>query len=153
MSNIRKVIFLDIDGVMKPARSYFDKEAISNFDGGFDPLAVKIINHLCERTGAEIVFNTVWNRHREPSIEEIAVREGITAKIAGKTKYPDTSVRLTAILDWVDGEENCLWVALDDVVMGDRRAIAVDSENGISVENYRQATDLLGNYDYFRVLL
>lgn len=53
-----KYIFLDIDGVMKPGRSYFCRDRASAMNGGFDPLAVAAINRICEKTGAEVVFNT-----------------------------------------------------------------------------------------------
>jgi hypothetical protein len=36
----KRYIFLDIDGVMKPGRSYFCRDRASAMNGGFDPLAV-----------------------------------------------------------------------------------------------------------------
>ncbi len=56
-----KIIFLDIDGVMKPGRAYWCEVRRNTIEGGFDPLAVAAINRICGRTGAYVVFNTTWN--------------------------------------------------------------------------------------------
>lgn len=153
-----KVIFLDIDGVMKPARCYFDKTLSNNRDGGFDPLALSIINRLCEKTGAGIVFNTTWN-HRFNTMDqaiEFGIVNGFTGKILGKTKYPGCA-RREAIEDWLTNfakEPVTEWVALDDCpsIEGEN-AVLVDGENGISVQNYRDAVALLGVSDAFMVLI
>lgn len=147
---VDKFIFLDIDGPMKPGRCYLCPEKGSDGFGGWDPLAVAAINRMCVKTGAKIVFNTTWNRQ---NIKDIAINQGITAPIAGKTKYPNFKSRILAIHDWIHENPCDAWVALDDAHMDDHRCILVCSDNGISVENYRLATELLGNPDKFMVLI
>jgi hypothetical protein len=147
---INRYIFLDIDGVMKPGRSYFCKDKASAMNGGFDPLAVAAINRICEKTGTAIVFNTMWNRL---NMADIAEAEGITAPIAGKTKYPDFQSRLAAIQDWLVDNPAEDWVALDDCRIEHERALLVCPENGISAQNYRDACRLLGKPDAFMLLL
>jgi hypothetical protein len=153
-----KVIFLDIDGVMKPGRCYFHELMSKDIDGGFDPLAVAIVNRLCAKTGAGIVFNTTWN-HRFNTMEK-AVEFGevsdLSGKILGKTKYPGCERRV-AIEDWLKNhapEPVTHWVALDDCpsIKGDN-AILIDGENGITIQNYRDATKILGGNDAFMVLI
>lgn len=153
-----KVIFLDIDGVMKPARCYFHELMGKAHDGGFDPLAVAIINRLCEKTGAGIVFNTTWN-HRFDTMqkaEDFAFCNDLTGKILGKTKYPGCQ-RREAIQHWIDTQAPggvSHWVALDDCPsIEGPNAVLVDGENGISVQNYRDAVELLGAKDAFMVLI
>lgn len=153
-----KVIFLDIDGPMKPARCYFHELRAKDHDGGFCPLSVAIVNRLCEKTGAGIVFNTTWN-HRFRTLEqaaEFAEVNDLTGKVLGKTKYPGCERRV-AIQDWIDNhapEPVTHWVALDDCpsIKGPN-AVLVDGENGISVQNYRDATKILGGDDAFMVLI
>lgn len=145
-----KYIFLDIDGVMKPGRSYFCPERANAMRGGWDPLAVAAVNRLCEKTGAAIVFNTTWNRM---NMLDIAEAEGITALIAGKTRYPDLHDRLKAINLWLNENPKGDWVALDDCPIDHERAIFVEPDNGITTQNYRDACRLLGNPDAFMLLL
>lgn len=149
-----KIIFLDIDGVMKPARSYLLEGNIAA-NGGFDVLSVAAVNRICERCDAKIVFNTTWNMHTEPTIEEIAKSEGITGEIIGKTKYPRTEGRLEAIRTWIadSGLQVEKWVALDDATIAHKNAVLVDPRVGITVEDYINATDILGNKDSFIVLI
>lgn len=148
-----KYIFLDIDGPMKPGRCYLCPKLGGDMNGGWDPLAVATINRICEKTGAKIVFNTTWNTL---NIVDIAVGQRIRAGfIAGKTKYPNLHHRLNAIMHWLEDNEQmgCDWIALDDAIIDDTRAILVCSDNGISANDYRIATEKLGNPDSFMVLI
>jgi hypothetical protein len=145
-----RFVFLDIDGVMKPGRSYFCEKRTADHNGGFDPLAVAAVNRLCRLTGASIVFNTTWNRL---NMIDIADAQGITAPIAGKTKYPYYDSRLKAINDWLSEHPAEEWVALDDCQIDHERALLVCPENGISAQNYRDACRLLGKPDAFMLLL
>ncbi len=145
-----KYVFLDIDGVMKPGRSYFCPKSANSMNSGFDPLAVAAINRLCAKTGAVIVFNTTWNRL---NMVDIANAEGITAPIAGKTRYPELHDRLKAIRLWLEDNPAAEWVALDDCPIADQRAILIEPENGITTQNYRDACRLLGQPDPFMLLL
>jgi len=64
-----KVVFLDVDGVLRPARAggfdilSVDAEAASRVDtSDFFPSAVKALRHIIERTGAKIVLTSEWRR-------------------------------------------------------------------------------------------
>lgn len=149
-----RLLFLDIDGVIKPGRSYLAQHR--DRQGGFDPLGVAAVNRLCERTGASIVFNSSWNCHGLSALRDIAVGQGITAPIAGITRYPfQVDDRLQAIRTYIAENANglCEWCALDDALIDHPRAIRVDYENGISLADYRAATNILGNPDPFIVLI
>lgn len=146
------VIFLDIDGVMKPARSYLKEGNIKNANGGFDELSVAAINKICDRCDAKIVFNTTWNYRQSPSIQEIAAIEGIKGEILGKTNYPRTDGRLDAIQDWIKNHPETpvtKWVAIDDAPIAHENAVCVEAEFGIGVNDYIKATEILGNRDSF----
>lgn len=153
---MNKILFLDIDGVMKPSRVYWDQSLANDRDGGFDPLAVAVVNRICDRTEAVIVFNTVWNLLGHDRLLAIAKQQGITADIHQDcvTAYPRCKVRLRAIMDWINEHpEIVTWAVLDDYPLDHKHAITVDGENGISVEDYRRVTALLGNEDKFLVLV
>lgn len=150
------IIFLDIDGVMKPARSYLKEGNIKNTNGGFDELSVAAINKICARCDAKIVFNTTWNYRHEPSIQEIGVKEGLTGEILGKTNYPRTESRLAAIQEWIKNHPSVPvtnWVAMDDAPINHENAVCIEAEFGIGVNDYIKATEILGNRDNFLVLI
>lgn len=150
------VIFLDIDGVMKPARSYLVDGNIKNTNGGFDVLSVAAINKICKRCDAKIVFNTTWNYRHSPDIMEIGVIEGLTGEIIGKTNYPRTESRLDAINEWINNHpSHCVtnWVAIDDAPIKHDNAVLINAEFGIGVNDYIKATEILGNKDSFLILI
>ena len=56
---MRKVLFLDIDGVLNP--KWWDrKKHIDIYGGAFDPKAVANLAQNIEKTGAEIVISSSW---------------------------------------------------------------------------------------------
>jgi len=63
-----KVLFLDVDGVLRPARAggfdvLADGDAAKNVDtSDFFPSAVKALRHIIERTAAKIVLSSEWRR-------------------------------------------------------------------------------------------
>lgn len=150
---MNKIIFLDIDGPMKPARCYFDDDKRKAHNGGWDQLSVAIVNKICKQTGAKIVFNTAWNYK---DILTIGKEQGLTGELIGKTLYPKVECRLEAINNWLNmhpAEQIDMWIALDDCHIDHDNAILVDSHVGISLNNYRKATKLLGNEDKFIILM
>mmetsp|Transcript_23678 Transcript_23678/g.55228 ORF Transcript_23678/g.55228 Transcript_23678/m.55228 type:complete len:633 (-) Transcript_23678:82-1980(-) len=62
-----KVVFLDIDGVLRPARAGgFDilpMETASPDTSDFFPSAITALRHIIERTGAVIVLSSEWRRN------------------------------------------------------------------------------------------
>ena len=58
-TRMKKVIFLDIDGVLNP--KWWDrKKHIDIYGGAFDPKAVANLAQIIEKTGAEIVISSSW---------------------------------------------------------------------------------------------
>jgi len=64
-----KVVFLDVDGVLRPARAggfdilSVDGDAATRIDtSDFFPSAVKALRHIIERTGAIVVLSSEWRR-------------------------------------------------------------------------------------------
>jgi hypothetical protein len=74
-----KVVFLDIDGVLRPARAGgFDiqsdgKEATHPDTSDFFPSAMKALRHIIERTGSIIVLSSEWRRNEalRDAIDEV----------------------------------------------------------------------------------
>ena len=154
-----KIIFADIDGPLKSVRSYFIDEDKDVAHGRLDPLAIEILVYLCKRFDAKVVFNSRWsngNLYEELRtdgfpVDDIVHDDGMTRL---KTHGMD---RLQAINEWLmrhnmdlDGDD---WVSFDDANIQHPNAVLVSSEVGISPDNYRNATVILGDEDPFVVLL
>lgn len=88
------VIFLDIDGVMLPARAYalpenFRRQQLIGTPGytgdlidclpvDFDPIAVALVNRMAELSGARIVLHSDWRRHYEKDVlRGHVIRQGL----------------------------------------------------------------------------
>lgn len=67
--NMRKIIFLDIDGVLNSA-DYLDHTKHCNGYSDINPKKVKLLKKIVDRTGAEIVLSSTWRdlgkRKNEP---------------------------------------------------------------------------------------
>jgi len=144
-----KVVFLDIDGPMIPA-TVFLYDRMASFERRFPPTTVAVVNKLCERTGAKIVFNTTHNLPI-PEVDDIdvaLVKQGLSADHLHDdhhTKYP-TIDRKAAVEEWLARHPEVTdWVALDDVhFTDDERLIFIDSDAGLHLGHLNLAIDQLG---------
>ena len=159
-----KLIFLDVDGVLIPARNYFT----TKYANKIDPLAIEALYAIVERTQAKIVFNSVWNRSID-RLMDLITGTGMSNLCFfhetefGHTKYPEVPSRLEAIEDYLQQIQDpkytddiitvTHWVALDDEMIMHRNAIWVDPELGITPDVYRRALLTLDNPEPFVVLL
>jgi hypothetical protein len=146
-----KVIFLDNDGVIclysewgsrfKKTKAYSNPNPIVKnvpvefrFDN-FNKKAIKVLNDILEKTGAEIVVSSDWRHHA--TLEEIGeyyLSQGIIKKPIGLTtnslspdlKYfhPNTDLEETRAHEigvWLyEHPEVTHWVAIDDLDMSAR---------------------------------
>lgn len=63
---MNKVIFLDIDGVIATSPCWFMKKKPELLDSyPFDRKAVKVLNDILMKTGAEIVLSSDWKLHHD----------------------------------------------------------------------------------------
>ena len=154
------ILFLDIDGVMIPGRSYigYNGENLPSFD----PLGIQIVGKICSQCNAKVVINSTWSGMMRTELEKQIRDSGLLPNIfnhldtlESSTMYPyGIKDRLKAINNWLYLHPLISnWISLDDTVIDHENAVLVDPMNGISVENYRQATELLGNLDEFRIFL
>jgi len=145
-----KVIFLDHDGVIclsgnwgsrfkkqQKARKKLSQDVMSmpvdaRFDN-FDKKAIKVLNEILEKTGAEIVVSSDWKVWC--SVEEMGdyyEKHGITkrpidftgnvldlTRVTWHRNWDLEGTRSTEIQDWLSNHpEVTHWVAIDDLDMG-----------------------------------
>lgn len=168
-----KVIFLDNDGVIclqdnwggryKKARQYMIDNGISEHDKSvldeikrpieirfddFDKKAIKVLNEVLEKTGAEIVVSSDWKLHA--TVEELGEyyeSQGIIKKPIDRTlnldEFDPDSAGLYAWKGWrarmrileiekylEDHPEITHWVAVDDINM------SIEANQGHGLKNF-----------------
>ena len=145
-----KVIFLDIDGPMIPATMHL-VDRMCSFKRMFPETTVAVINELCKRTGAVIVFNTTHNRPFKdvPDIADALVAHGLKAEHLhpsdANTLYPDIP-RDIAIKEWLARHDEAQdWVAIDDCLCADEdHMVLVDPDAGVHIGHLNDAARILG---------
>lgn len=95
-----KVIFLDVDGVLNNSTIW---ESVVNPDDQISKEMVALVNQICDRTGAKVVFSSMW-RITMPHPElhnHLKNNFGATFEVLGDTVINDKS-RIFQISDWMD---------------------------------------------------
>ena len=127
---MRKLIFLDIDGVMnslRSARANYDKAhrlQVNVYDF-FDPIAVRELNRICKRHYPDIVISSTWRRVR-PYLQDFQLLRDHFASQG--FKYPDCIIDRTPIMNVERGHEiqawlinNCKGQTVKIVILDDNR--------------------------------
>lgn len=93
----RRVVFLDIDGVLAPIRQW-DRY------GDLDPACVQVLNEIVTRGQADIVVSSTW-RHGKTiaELQQMLDAQGFTGCVLGKTPAGAAGARR--------GEEIAAWLA------------------------------------------
>jgi hypothetical protein len=110
-----RIIFLDIDGVLNYELFYRNRnisEARSYPLSEICPEAVKLLNDLCESTGAKVVISSTWRLGKKLGEMQAIFKEvGFTGEIIDFTpclaRYPG-SVRGNEILAWIQANEELI---------------------------------------------
>ena len=163
---MRKIIFLDIDGVLN-SMDYFEqtKDCIGYTE--INPEKVKLLKEIVDRTGAEIVLSSTWRdlgkRKNEPEhlmytyLTDTLKEYGM--EIVGHTPYIQQD-RPREIKAWLDKQSNkdIRFVSLDDdfpkqkydeVGNGDClvRTSFYEKGGGLRKEHVEKAVEILNRED------
>jgi HAD domain in Swiss Army Knife RNA repair proteins len=132
-SKMKKVIFLDIDGVLALYNNFFTNSATFQkkrewakrlkVPYGWDAKAVKALNHILDNTNAEIVLSSDWRLHWDLiQLKEIfdahsVVKSpvAITSKISSRSMHNLEFNRVGQIEDFIAENNVGKWIAVDDM--------------------------------------
>ena len=93
----RRVIFLDIDGVLAPIRRW-DRY------GDLDPACIRVLNEIVTHGGADVVVSSTWRYDKTAAeLQEILEAQGFTGRVLDKTP--------TGALGGNRGDEIAAWLA------------------------------------------
>jgi hypothetical protein len=99
----RRVVFLDIDGVLAPIRRW-DRY------GDLDPACIQVLNEIVARGAADVVVSSTWRYGKTiAELQEMLDTEGFTGRVLDKTP--------TGAPGADRGEEIAAWLA-DHAVSG-----------------------------------
>lgn len=122
---MKKIIFLDIDGVLNSAR--YDRQR-GEKDGNIDESRLALLSELVKETSAEIVLSSTWRKHwdnddsasDDTGKELNRVFEKYGLKISDKTPVFKKDDRPKEIREWIKEhfEEIERFVIIDDTFGG-----------------------------------
>jgi len=144
-----KIVFLDVDGVLRPARAGgFDilsvdgAQAVHPDTSDFFPSAMQALRHIIERTGATIVLSSEWRRNETLREAVDNVLESARLRVCYSATRSDlerdlgtgdpvrsfAARRAREISSWLREHEDEVkgWVVLDDINL----AIADEDRKG-----------------------
>jgi hypothetical protein len=120
-ANGERVLFLDFDGVLNSERFY---EACRNDAAmrlaagslGIDAAAVQHLNHIVERTGAQLVISSSWRRQRSlPQLRAALGDRGLVGVVRDVTPLSSGLGRGGEIHAWLQANPVAGFVVLDDL--------------------------------------
>ncbi len=114
----RRVIFLDIDGVLAPIRRW-DRY------GDLDPACIQVLNEIAARGGADVVVSSTWRYGKTVAeLQEMLSAAGFTGRVLDKTPEATPGAqRGEEIAAWLAAHAVGGYVIIDDHVdMGGLRA-------------------------------
>ena len=166
---MRKVIFLDIDGVLNTGWCYtqMDRNTPKDKYGyAFDPKSVANLKKILEETGADIVISSSWKSLGLSELEEMWQNRGLPGKLIGITPNSVSdemllnadldhmeifSIRGMEIKEWLDkhGKKVSHYVIIDDMdsFLSSQQShfVQTDPEVGITNEDVKKVVHLLNN--------
>ena len=133
--NMKKIIFLDIDGVLNSGRWFAKIGGEPDADGygiSFDPVAVDCLGRIISETGAEIVISSSWKWLGLDTMRNMWKDRNLPGKIIGITPNSVSDellidadidsmelfhIRGEEIKEWLKkhGKRVCNYVIIDDM--------------------------------------
>lgn len=121
---MRRVIFLDIDGVLAPIRRW-------DHYGDLDPACIQVLNEIVARGEADVVVSSTWRHGKTVAELQVMLQsQGFTGCVLDTTPTGMTGVdRGEEIAAWLAGHDVSGYVIIDDHVdMGELRTHLVQTD-------------------------
>lgn len=154
---MKKVLFLDFDGVMVTDRYQAQLTAINSplrdeYGAKFDPVCVENLRHIIDSTDADIVVTSTWKMEMGlDGILQMWDARQLPGKVIGVTPDIDPIHRGNEITAWLDacGEE-CRYAIIDDCPILDffneeqlQHLFKVDERTGLDEETMNKIIEHL----------
>lgn len=143
---MRKILFLDIDGVLNCITTTQRYRSSSMY--GIDPEKVALLNQVLERTGAKVVISSTW-RLLTPELELTTYlrNQGFRGEIVGMTPDDErTGFRGNEIKRWLEADgKTGLYAVVDDSsdFYPDQPRVRTTWKEGLMPEHVEELVQLL----------
>lgn len=143
-----KIIFLDIDGPMIPARASINSSGKFNWRS-FDPVAVNLLNTVINDFAPKLVISSTWRHMGEDFCRLALTLNGISGCNLHKdwaTKVLWGDRRGDEIKDWLDEHDGVThWAAIDDAHLNlpEEHFVKVSFEDGLLYKDYYKIRNIL----------
>jgi hypothetical protein len=106
---MRRVIFLDVDGVLAPIRRW-DRY------GDLDPACIRVLNEIVAGAGAEVVVSSTWRYGRTVAeLQQMLEAEGFAGRVVDTTPVGAPGAdRGEEIAAWLAAHPVAGYVIIDD---------------------------------------
>lgn len=163
------LVFLDVDGVFTSLRVHFSRTDPYDMMSKFDPVAVDFMNKVYEKYPVEFVLMSTWKEYFDSNdfnvkhlFESLFRNSGFSGKFANPWKTnPDNSDKLFEsdrayeVKDYLEKYAKDVkdFVLFDDTqyrfneVLGVKRFVKTDPDNGLLYKHMLNAWSLMGNWD------
>lgn len=135
-----KILFLDIDGPMIPGRAYTMPGQTKGIVKTFDPVAVGILNRICQDKGWRIVIHSSWLKvFGEKETYDHCIAQGLKPQYFHKDAWCDENIhwRYTRVAKWLaEHPEIKRYHILDD------EPYAIDIDLYEAVQKYPHPEDM-----------
>ena len=146
-----KVLFLDIDGVLNSTRTCTATGGYPHeleHRGGFDWIAIRLLQRLCDSSGVQIVLSSAWRLHHD--FKDVA--KAFDLPIIDRTPSL-CGPRGKEIQHWLDAHPDVEVYAIvdDDADMLPEqmpRFVKTDGREGLTWANFVRLCEVLGESPY-----
>lgn len=141
----RRVVFLDIDGVLAPIRRW-DRY------GELEPACIEVLNEIVASARADVVISSTWRHGRTVAeLQEMLEAKGFTGRVVDKTPTAAPGAeRGDEIAAWLAEHAMGGYVIIDDHVdMGELRTelVLTHPGRGLQPADARRAIEILMRAD------
>ena len=159
LSNSESIIFLDIDGVLRPSYSYIGTDEYGQL---FTEECLEAFKYLIESTNAKIVISSTWKSSGLIIMKEIWEKRGLPGEViditpnevdvvdSGNAEFYDLVDRGLEIEQWMNNN-NFIgnYVIIDDVPDFSKEQIEhyvkTNPKTGLTMEDVKKCIDILKN--------
>lgn len=167
---MKYIVFLDFDGVLTSNRVHYSRDDEYDMWSKFDPVAIDFFNKIHDRfEDVSFVLTTTWKEYLDIKdmglyhiLQSMFRNSGFKGRLGDPWKVnPDNFERFSprdracAIKDYLDnfGAKTEDYIIFDDIdfsferVLGQRRLVQTDPENGLLHKHMLKAMSMMGVWD------
>lgn len=151
-----KIVFTDVDGVLLPGRAYALQSNAAGYskvvEPKFCPIAVELLNRLVRTASAYLVISSSWGTLPKKDCVNHFWRNGVTIDRLHEdwtANSRSTRNRRDDIDKWLAKHPEVeSYVIIDDGDIAPPNAVRTHFDEGLLLDHYRRAAELIGAAEF-----